>query len=151
MKERAGRVLRADRELSRTGGPPAEPESIARHLGIEVREVVEARRALDIYFPASLDEPSMAPHGGRVALGEVSGTVDPGYERVEVFVGIERALRGLKPRDRKILLLRLRSELTQDEIAGHIGISQMHVSRILRSAGAALTTSCGLAVGGVTG
>jgi RNA polymerase sigma-B factor len=54
----------------------------------------------------------------------------------------------LKPRDRKILLLRLACGLTQDEIAGRIGISQMHVSRILRNAGVALTTSCGLAVGG---
>jgi DNA-directed RNA polymerase specialized sigma subunit len=52
----------------------------------------------------------------------------------------------LKPRDQKILLLRLAYELTRDEIARHIGLSQMQISRILRSAGAALTTSCGLAV-----
>jgi DNA-directed RNA polymerase specialized sigma subunit len=44
------------------------------------------------------------------------------------------------------LLLRLVCQLTQDEIAGRIGLSQMKVSRILRNAGAALTTSCGLAV-----
>jgi RNA polymerase sigma-B factor len=61
-------------------------------------------------------------------------------------VGIGRALLPLKPRDRKVLLLRLVWELSQDEIADRVGLSQMHVSRILRSARAALTTSCGLAV-----
>ena len=45
-----------------------------------------------------------------------------------------------------MLLLRLACGLTQDEIAGRVGVSQMHVSRILRNAGAALTASCGLAL-----
>ena len=146
MKESAGRVLRADRELSPADGSPAKPEVIAQHLGIAVGEVAEARLALQTYFPASLDAPSEAQDDGRSALGDVSGTVDPGYEQVEVSVGVERALRSMGPRDRKILVWRLACELTQDEIARRIGISQMHVSRILQSAGAALTASCGLTV-----
>jgi RNA polymerase sigma-B factor len=53
----------------------------------------------------------------------------------------------LTPRDRKVVLLRLDCELTQDEIARCIGVSQMHVSRILSGARAALTTHCGLTMG----
>jgi RNA polymerase sigma-B factor len=152
MKERAGRVLRADRELGEgAGGSAVRSEAIAKRLGVEVGEVVEARRALATYFPTSLEDSSVAPDGRAAALRRLRGTVDPGYERVEVSVGVERALRVLVRRDRKILLLRLWWELSQEEIAGRIGISQMHVSRILRNAGAALTTSCGLAVGGAAG
>lgn len=147
-KERAGRVLRADQEFVSASGSRAAPETVAKHLGIAPGQVAEARRALEVYFPASLDAPAEAPSGDQVALGEVIGTVERAYERVEVSVGVERTLRVLNPRDRKILLLRLACELSQDEIAGRVGISQMHVSRILRNAGAALTTSCGLAVGG---
>jgi RNA polymerase sigma-B factor len=150
VKESAGRVLRADRELSRVDGAPIKPEAIAQHLGIGLDQVAEARRALQTYFPASLDPPSEAPAKGQIDRGEFSGTIDPGYERVEVSFGIERALGLMKPRDRTILLLRLVGELSQGEIAGRVGISQMHVSRTLRSIGAALTASCGLAVTGAT-
>jgi RNA polymerase sigma-B factor len=150
VKESAGRVLRADHELRRIDGSPIKPEAIAQHLGIGLDEVAEARRALQTYFPAPLDPASEAPDKGQSRLGEVRGTIDPGYERVEVSAGIERALRLMKPRDRTILLLRLVGELSQGEIAGRVGISQMHVSRTLRSIGAALTASCGLAVNGAT-
>ena len=148
VKERAGRVLRAEHELSPTEGPPAKSEAIAAHLGIGLAEVAEARQALQTYFPAALDAPSAGADAGCTLLGEVSGAIDPGYERVEVSFGVERALGQMKPRDRKILQLRLVWELSQDEIAGRVGISQMHVSRRLRSIGAALTSSCGLAVSG---
>ena len=50
-------------------------------------------------------------------------------------------LRRLQPRERKVLLLRFGGELTQDEIARRIGVSQMHVSRILRNATAALAAA----------
>lgn len=148
VKDRSGRVLRADRELSPTDGPPAKSEAIAEHLGMGLAEVAEARQALQTYFPASLDAPSDTAGDGMTLLGELNGTIDPGYERVEVSAGVERALGLMKPRDRKILQLRLVWELSQDEIAGRVGISQMHVSRRLRSIGAALTSSCSLAVGG---
>jgi len=146
-KERAGRVLRAERALRSSSGTAVEPEAIAAHTGITHEEVAEARRALETYFPRSLDATHVARNDRELALREVIGGEEPGYERVEVSVGLRRALHGLGPRDQKVLLLRLACELTQNEIAGRVGVSQMHVSRILRSAGAALTASCGLAVG----
>jgi RNA polymerase sigma-B factor len=145
MKERAGRVLRADNELSQADGSPPETEAVAENLGIGVDEVAEGRRALATYFPASLDQPS-ATSDGKIALFELIGALEPGYERAEVSAGVERALRELRPRDRKVLVLRLVCELPQTEIAARVGISQMHVSRILRNAGTALRTSCGVAV-----
>jgi RNA polymerase sigma-B factor len=150
MKERAGRVLSADKELRPSGGSVPTPEAVAEHLDIEAREVIEARRALEAYWPASLDAPPAARDGHSFALGDATACYDPEYERVDVSVGVERALVGLKPRDRQILLLRLAGELSQDEIAGRVGISQMQVSRILRRIGAALTVSCGLAVNPAT-
>ena len=97
-----------------------------------------------------MDAPHVARDGDPSPRVDATAGDESEYERAEVFVGIQRVLVGLKPRDREILLLRLACELSQSEIAGRVGISQMHVSRILRSIGAALTASCGLAVSGAT-
>jgi hypothetical protein len=86
---------------------------------------------MEAYRPRSLDATYMTPEGDPIALGEVIGVRDSEYGHVEISVGIRQVLLALKPRDQKILLLRLACELTQDEIAGHIGLSQMQVSRIL--------------------
>jgi RNA polymerase sigma-B factor len=145
IKDRAGRVLRADRALGKSSESPVEPDAIAAHLDIAPEEVAEARRALETYFPRSLDV-TKAPRDDDRPVREFIGGQEPGYERAEVSFGVRRALDELGPRDQKVLLLRLACELTQQEIAGHVGVSQMHVSRILRKAGAALTGSCGLAV-----
>jgi RNA polymerase sigma-B factor len=144
MRERAGRVLRAQRELSSTSRSPARPDAIANYLGIEPGEVADARLALDAYRPASLDVQYRGPEGGETSPHDAVGADESGYEQAELSVGVRRALLTLTPRDRKAVLLRLGCDLTQDEIAGHVGVSQMHVSRILRNAGALLITYCGL-------
>ncbi len=145
-KERAGRVLRAERALRPTSSGTAESGRIAAHLGMAPAQVAEARRALDTYFPRSLDATSTSQDNHQLVLREVIGGEDPEYERVEVSAGVRRVLRELGPRDQMVLLLRLAFGLTQDEIAGRVGVSQMQVSRILRKSGAALTGSCGLVV-----
>jgi RNA polymerase sigma-B factor len=145
MKDRVGRLVRAENELSPTSGSLVKPEVVAEHLGIELGEVTEARKARAAYWPSSLDAPRLASDGERIDRRDAIGADDSEYERVELSVGVARTLRGLKPRDGKILLLRLVCELTQDEIASRIGISQMHVSRILRNARPVLAASCGVA------
>jgi RNA polymerase sigma-B factor len=150
MKDRVARVVRAENELSPASGSLVKPEAVAEHLGIELGEVTEARTAAAAYWPASLDAPVVAADGDPIDRREAIGADDTEYERIELSVGVARTLRGLKPRDGKILLLRLAFELTQDEIASRIGISQMHVSRILRNARPVLAASCGLAAGGST-
>jgi RNA polymerase sigma-B factor len=146
MRECAGRVLRAQRELSSASGPPARPDAIAHFLGIKPGEVAEARRALEAYRPDSLDIRYPMPDGGETSPHDAIAVDESGYERAELSVGVRRVLLTLTPRDRKAVVLRLGWDLTQDEIAGRIGVSQMHVSRILRNAGALLTTYCGLTV-----
>jgi RNA polymerase sigma-B factor len=145
MKERAGRVVRASKELPPTSGFREKTEALATFLGLAPGEVAEAQHAMEAYWPGSLDATYVLPDRHRLALHEVIGGPEPEYERAEVSVGIRRALRGLGPRDRKVLLMRLACDLTQAEIASRVGVSQMHVSRILRKAGAAVTASCGLA------
>ena len=100
---------------------------------------------MEAYWPGPLDATYVMPYRRRLGLSEAIVDHESEYERVEVFIGVQRALSGLGLRDRKVLLMRLACELTQDEIAGHVGVSQMQVSRILRKAGAAITASCGLA------
>jgi RNA polymerase sigma-B factor len=146
MRELVGRVLSADKELTSAYQSPATADAIARHLGLGPGDVAEARRALQAYRPGSLDATYVSRDGDQIALREAIGAHEPEYERVEMSVGVGTALLELKPRDQKVLLMRLAFDLTQDEIAGRIGVSQMHVSRIIRNAGAVLTSCCGLAV-----
>jgi RNA polymerase sigma-B factor len=141
VQERGGRVAGAQDELRARSGSDPTTEVIARQLGLELGEVAEAQGALNAYRPGSLDATYAAEDGQRLALSETVGELDPEYERVETSVGYEHALRRLQPRERKVLLLRFGGELTQGEIARRIGVSQMHVSRILRNATAALAAA----------
>ena len=87
VQERAGRVARAQEELRATSGPDPTTEVIARHLGLELCEVAEAQGALQAYRPGSLDATCAAEDGERLALSEIVGELDAGYERVETSVG----------------------------------------------------------------
>ena len=62
------------------------------------------------------------------------GREDPGFARAEASVTLERAMRALPERERAIVILRFGEELSQSEIGNTLGMSQMHVSRLLRRA-----------------
>ena len=113
----------------RLGRSPTIAE-IAEELGISEDEVLEAMEVGGAYRSASLD----APGGeGRESTGLASrlGSVDANFDLVEHRVVIERALEALPERERTILRLRFFEDLTQTEIAEQVGVSQMHVSRLL--------------------
>ena len=141
IQDRARRVARAQVDLRARSGCDPTVEVIARHLGLECGEVAEARHALNAYRPRSLDATSAAEDGQQLALKEIVGDLDPEYERVETSAGCVQALRGLKPRDCKVLQLRFGGKLPQYEIAKRIGVSQVQVSRILRNATAAMAVA----------
>ena len=134
------------RPAATASGAAIEPSAVANHLGLASEEVDEARRAIAANWPRSLDAAYTGPDRDGSALHDVIDSGESEYERVDVSVGIGHAIRSLVPRDGKVLLLLLAFDLTQDEIAASVGVSQMHVSRILRKGGTALTASCGLAM-----
>ena len=141
VQERAGQLTRAQDEIRATSGANASTEEIARHLALELGEVAEAQGAFQANRHGSLDATFATEDGQKLTLRDTIGELDSAYERVEASVGWGDVLRRLHPRERKVLLLRFGGECTQDEIARRIGVSQMHVSRILRSAAAALAAA----------
>jgi RNA polymerase sigma-B factor len=115
---------RLTRELGRS---PTVPElAAAVHAGTE--QVVEALGAADAYRALSLDEPLGDGFDPLDSLGDT----EPGYERVEQRFLLRSGFRHLAPREREILHLRFYEGLTQREIADRVGVSQMHVSRLIR-------------------
>jgi RNA polymerase sigma-B factor len=113
----------------RLGRAPRIPE-IAHELSIGEEELLEAMEVGGAYRSASLDT---AGGDGRdsSSLAERLGSLDANFDLVEHRAVIERALEGLPERERTILQLRFFDELTQTEIAEQVGVSQMHVSRLL--------------------
>jgi RNA polymerase sigma-B factor len=92
-----------------------------------VLEALEARSAASV---ASLDQ--AFEDGGESGHG--AGADDPGFDQAEQRATLEPALRRLTSRERIVLELRFEAGLTQAEIASHVGVSQMQISRILRGA-----------------
>ncbi|MEU5870746.1 RNA polymerase sigma factor SigF [Glycomyces sp. NPDC047369] len=120
----------ASAELAqRLGRPPTEAE-LADHLGVTEREVLEGLEARQAYRPVSLDE-SPFEQDGRLPLAETMGDEDTALELVENHESLAPLIQELPERERKILALRYFGDMTQTQIAEEVGISQMHVSRLL--------------------
>ena len=95
--------------------------------------MLEALDAASAYTPAALDAPQPGGDGeGERTLGDTLGDDDAHYELVELGEAIAPAFQALPDREQMILKLRFIDDLTQSEIAEKIGVSQMHVSRLLR-------------------
>jgi RNA polymerase sigma-B factor len=124
------RLGNAVNELSqRLKRPPRVPE-LAEELGVSEDEVLEAMEVGGAYRSSSLEA---RPTDNREALTLESrlGTPDQGFDLAEHRVVLERLLDELPERERTIVKLRFFHEMTQTEIAQEVGISQMHVSRLL--------------------
>jgi len=132
LQERVLKVGEATEQLyARLGRSPA-PADIAAHTGYTLEEVLEAMDAGSAYTPAALDAPYAGEDEGARTLGDTLGSEDSRYELVELSHAVVPALRALPEREREILRLRFMEDLTQAEVAQRLGISQMHVSRLLR-------------------
>ncbi|MEX1046229.1 MAG: SigB/SigF/SigG family RNA polymerase sigma factor [Actinomycetota bacterium] len=101
---------------------------IAERSGLSEDEVLEAMDAGRAYSTAPLDVPS---EEGGLTPADTIGEDDEQLLQAEGWVSIAPALEELHPRERQILYLRFFRDLTQTEIAEELGISQMHVSRLL--------------------
>jgi RNA polymerase sigma-B factor len=101
---------------------------LARATATDEDRVLEALAAAEAYRTLSLDQPFQDGTGPLEAIGDD----DVGFERAEARAMLADGLHELAPREREIVRLRYFEGLTQREIAEHIGISQMHVSRLIR-------------------
>jgi len=133
VQERILKVERALTELpSRLGRAPTIAD-IAESLEVTSEQVLEAMHASQGHHSVSLDASSSMADGEEPApLRERIGSEDIGFDTVEYGVAIGPVLADISDRDRKILHLRFAEDMTQSDIAERVGVSQMHVSRILR-------------------
>jgi RNA polymerase sigma-B factor len=107
---------------------------IAARVGAHEEDVLEALEASGAYRATSLQTPwGVDPDGGET-LGDALGTEERGFAAAEDRATVARLMRGITPRERKVLWLRFASDLTQAEIGEQVGVSQMQVSRIIRQA-----------------
>ena len=115
------------------GRSPTVPE-LAKAAGVEEEEVLEALESGRAYTSLSLSVGGSGDDGDEVDPLESLGEIEHEYEVSEDRAVLEPGFRVLDQRERRILHLRFFEGLTQSQIAQQVGISQMHVSRLIRRA-----------------
>ena len=108
---------------------PTVPE-LAAHLSVSPDEVLQGLECGRAYSTQSID-PLLDPDDDDVPLASVIGVVDPGLDRVEDRHALKPLMDQLPERERRMLEMRFFQNMTQTQIADELGISQMHVSRLL--------------------
>lgn len=131
LKERNLEVGRASAEMSQRLGRAPTPSELAAHLGLEKEEVVETLVAGSGYYTLSIDSPGRAGDDERPPLAETLGDIDANLDQIENREALRPLLQALPERERNLIALRFFESLTQTQIAERLGISQMHVSRLL--------------------
>ncbi|MFF8679334.1 RNA polymerase sigma factor SigF [Streptomyces sp. NPDC015237] len=119
----------ATAELSQLHGRSPTVHELAQKLAISEEEVLEGLESANAYSTLSLDVPDTDDESPAVA--DTLGAEDEALEGVEYRESLKPLLEDLPPREKRILLLRLFGNVTQSQIAQEVGISQMHVSRLL--------------------
>lgn len=132
LKELSVRLSRLLDELTTELGRSPTVSELAEAAGVDEEDVVDALDSTNAYSTRSLHAPF--EEGGDDSLAEKLGTDEAGYEEVEDGSFIAAGLDALEERERQIVELRFFREMTQSQIAAEVGISQMHVSRLLRRA-----------------
>jgi RNA polymerase sigma-B factor len=121
----------ATSELSQRHGHSPTVADLAAYLKISEEEVLEGLESANAYSTLSLDAGDSGSGDEPMPVSETLGTEDEGLEGVEYRESLKPMLEQLPPREKTILMLRFFKNMTQSEIAAEIGISQMHVSRML--------------------
>jgi RNA polymerase sigma-B factor len=134
MQERVMKVNQSIARLSRTTAGSPSPADIAADTGLSHEEVLEALEAAMAYDSVSLDTPRNGEEDEGDSYVDTLGDIDDRFELVEYEASIAPALQALPERDRLVLHLRFVEDLTQSDIAERVGVSQMHVSRLIRRA-----------------
>lgn len=128
LQELAVHINRSLPDLTQQLGRSPTILELASHLDVTTDDIVEAMDAVQAYSTTSLETP--AGEDAQTPL-DALGDDDPSIELLDEWSSIAPAVAELSPRDRRVLFLRFFRGLTQSEIADDVGVSQMHVSRIL--------------------
>jgi len=134
MQERVMGVNAAVARLSRDLGRSPSAEEIGDSVGTSPEEVLEAMEAGFAYDAISLEASRSSDSEDGDSYADLLGEEDGRYDLVEYQATIASELRALPARDRLVIYLRFSEDLTQSAIAKRIGVSQMHVSRLIRRA-----------------
>jgi RNA polymerase sigma-B factor len=128
-----GQIYDAAAELGQRHGRAARPSEIAAFLEVDIEVVLEGLTAQASGHTSSLDEPATddSERGGRTRFDAALRYIEPHFDLIEDRAALGPLLTELPDRERTILLLRFFRGLTQTEIGQQVGISQMHVSRLL--------------------
>ena len=133
-------ISAASAELTQSLGRAPTPREVGEAIGRTVEEIVEGIESSNAYSTLSLDA-TVDSDDGNSSMLDAIGVDDAGLEHVEIRESIKPLLEKLDPREKKILLLRFFKNMTQSQIAEEIGVSQMHVSRLLNRTLERLRTS----------
>ena len=147
LQELRMQIGSATAELTQLLGRSPTASELAAHIGCSVEEIVEGIESSNAYSTLSLDATDDSDDGAASML-DALGEVDAGLEHVEIRESIKPLLDQLDAREKKILLLRFFKNMTQSQIAEEIGVSQMHVSRLLNRTLEQLRSSLQQADGG---
>ncbi|SDE27647.1 RNA polymerase sigma factor SigF [Nocardioides lianchengensis] len=140
LQELRMQIGSASAELTQSLGRSPTPRELAEAIGCTVEEIVEGIESSNAYSTLSLDATDDSDDGNATMLDAI-GIDDEGLEHVEIRESIKPLLDRLDAREKKILLLRFFKNMTQSQIAVEIGVSQMHVSRLLNRTLEQLRTS----------
>ena len=140
LQELRMQIGSATGELTQKLGRSPTPRELAEVIGCTVEEIMEGIESSHAYATLSLDASDDSDDAPPAMLARL-GVVDANIEHVEVRESIKPLLEGLGEREKRILLLRFFKNMTQSQIAEEIGVSQMHVSRLLTRTLAQLRTS----------
>jgi RNA polymerase sigma-B factor len=141
LQELRMQITSATAELTQSLGRSPTARELAGAIGCSVEEIVEGLESSHAYATLSLDANDDHDEGG--SMLDVIGVDDDNLEHVEIRESLKPLLEGLEAREKRILLLRFFKNMTQSQIAEEIGISQMHVSRLLTRTLAQLRSSMG--------
>jgi RNA polymerase sigma-B factor len=130
LQELRMQIGAATAELNQSLGRSPTPRELAESIGCSVEEIIEGIESSNAYSTLSLDATDDSEDGGGSMLDAI-GILDASLEHVEIRESLKPLLDALEPREKRILLLRFFRNKTQTQIAEEIGVSQMHVSRLL--------------------
>jgi RNA polymerase sigma-B factor len=133
LQELSLRVDRTVSDFSSQHGRQPTVAEIAADIGATLEDVLEALQARHAHHASSLDAPRGPAEDGDT-VGDGLGCNDGGFAMAEHRATLEQLMCSLTSREREILRLRFHEDLTQAEIGERVGVSQMHVSRIIRAA-----------------